>query len=225
MAVPKEPMMMLEAEREELAVFSKRLVPDGLCIGTAGNLSIRAGDVLAITPSGVSYDALRAEAMCIVDLDGQVLEAPSPPSSEVPMHLAVYRTTNATAVVHTHSPYATVLSTVVDELPPVHYVIAGLGGRVRVAPYSTFGTQDLADNMARVLEGRSAVILQNHGTITYGRTLSQAYERALTLEWLCAIYWRAKVFGVPHILPDEEIDRVRAAARVKGYRAASAPGR
>jgi L-fuculose-phosphate aldolase len=140
------------------------------------------------------------------------------------MHLAVYRTSQASAVVHTHSPYATVLSTVVDELPPVHYVIAGLGGRVRVAPYSTFGTEELAASMARGLEGRAAVILQNHGTITHGRTLTQAYDRAVTLEWLSATYWRAKLFGDPHLLPDEEIDRVREAARTKGYRTAPAPG-
>ena len=215
---------MLQAEREELVAVGRSMVPDGLCIGTAGNLSIRAGELVVVTPSGIRYDELEADAMCVLDLDGHVVEAPSPPSSEVPMHLAVYRTTNATAVVHTHSPYATVLSTVVDELPNVHYVIAGLGGRVRVAPYSTFGSEELAASMTRGLEGRSAVILQNHGTITHGRSLRQAYDRAMTLEWLATTYWRAKVFGDPHLLPDEEIERVRQAARTKGYRAASTPG-
>jgi L-fuculose-phosphate aldolase len=216
--------MLLEVQREELAAIGRRMVPEGLCIGTAGNLSIRSGDLVAVTPSGIRYEELEAKAMCVVDVDGHVVEANSPPSSEVPMHLAVYRTTRAAAVVHTHSPYATVLSTVIDELPAVHYVIAGLGGRVRVAPYHTFGTEELAAGMARGLEGRAAVILQNHGTITHGKSLEQAYERAVTLEWLSATYWRAKVFGDPHLLPDEEIERVRAAARVKGYRTATTAG-
>jgi L-fuculose-phosphate aldolase len=159
----------------------------------------------------------------VVTLDGEIVEAPSPPSSETPMHLSVYRSTPAQAVVHTHSPYATVLSTVVEELPPIHYVIAGLGGSVRVAPYATFGTRELADNMAEGLEGRTAVILQNHGTITYGRTLEAAFTRSVTLEWLATLYWRATLFGSPHLLDDAEIDRVREEAKVKGYRPAEAP--
>lgn len=210
--------MLLAPEREELALTGRRLIADGLVTGAAGNLSVRSGDLLAVTPTGIPYDQLVAESMCIVRIDGEIVEAPTVPSSEVPMHLAVYRATDAGAVVHTHSPYAAVLSAVVDELPPIHYVIAGLGGRVRVAPYRTFGTEELADEMARALEGRTAVLLQNHGTITYGPTLSQAYERSVTLEWLAAMYWRAMVFGTPKILPDEEIDRVRDLRQVAGYR-------
>jgi L-fuculose-phosphate aldolase len=216
--------MLLEAERQELAHVGRRMLADGLCIGTAGNLSLRSGDLIAVTPSGIPYDRLDPASMCVIGVEGNVVEAPTVPSSEVPMHLAVYRGTKAGAVVHTHSPYATVLSTLVDELPPIHYVIAGLGGRVRVAPYHTFGTEELAVDMINALEGRAAVILQNHGTITHGRTLEQAYDRSVTLEWLSAMFWRAKLFGQPNILSDDEIDRVRERARVKGYRAAEVPG-
>jgi L-fuculose-phosphate aldolase len=216
--------MLLEAERQELAQVGRRMLADGLCVGTAGNLSLRSGDLVAVTPSGIPYDRLDAASMCVIGIEGDVVEAPTVPSSEVPMHLAVYQGTKAGAVVHTHSPYATVLSTLVDELPPIHYVIAGLGGRVRVAPYHTFGTEELAVEMINALSGRAAVLLQNHGTITYGRTLEQAYDRAVTLEWLSAMYWRAKLFGQPNLLSDDEIDRVRERARVKGYRAAEVPG-
>ncbi len=215
--------MAYQREREDLVGHGRDLVSSGLCVGTSGNLSIRCGEVVVLTPSGIPYDRLQAEAMCVVTLDGEIVEAPSPPSSETPMHLAVYRSTPAKAVVHTHSPYATVLSTVVQELPPIHYVIAGLGGSVRVAPYATFGSRELAENMAQGLEGRTAVILQNHGTITYGHTLEQAFSRSVTLEWLATLYWRAMLFGKPHVLEDAEIDRVRAEARVKGYRRAEAP--
>ena len=201
--------MLLAEEREELADFGRRMIADGLVVGTAGNLSMRSGDLVAVSPSGIPYDRLDAASICIVGVDGDVVDAPSRPSSEMPMHLAVYRGTQAAAVVHTHSPYATALSTVVDELPAVHYLIAGLGGRVRVAPYRTFGTDELADSMIESLAGRSAVLLQNHGTITYGRSLREAYDRSVTLEWLAATYWRARLFGQPTLLSDEEIDRVR----------------
>jgi L-fuculose-phosphate aldolase len=215
--------MLLERERDQLADIGRRLVADRLVVGAAGNLSIRTGDLIAITPSGIPYDTLDAAAMCIIGIDGDVVEAPTVASSEVPIHLAVYRGTKAGAVVHTHSPYATALSTVVDELPPIHYAIASLGGRVRVAPYHTFGTEALAGDMIRALEGRAAALLQNHGTVTHGLTIDEAYDRSMTLEWLSTLYWRAQLFGRPNILSDDEIDQVRQRASVMGYRAAQLP--
>jgi L-fuculose-phosphate aldolase len=205
--------------REALCEYGNRLVADGLVIGTAGNLSIRLGDRVLITPSGIPYDATRPEHVCVLDLDGEVLEASGPASSETPMHLTIYRHTHARAVVHTHAPFSTALSTVLDELPAVHYALAGLGGPIRVAPYATFGSGDLARNMLEALEGRSAALLGNHGTIAYGRDIAQAYLRTQTLEWVAEVYWRAKTFGEPRLLPVEELDRVRElASGAKGYR-------
>jgi L-fuculose-phosphate aldolase len=194
--------------REDLVAYGRRLAPDGLAIGTAGNLSCRVGDVVAITPRGVGYDVLASGHICLMTLDGDPIEAPLGPSSELPMHLSVYRGGDAAAVVHTHSPFATTLGTLIDELPPIHYLISLLGGPVRVAPYATPGSPELADHMARALEGRSAVLLGNHGTITTGDTLDQAYSRALLLEWLCSLYYRARLLGEPRLLDLEEIDRV-----------------
>jgi len=205
--------------REALVEYGNRLVADGLVIGTAGNLSVRLGDRVLITPSGMPYDETAPEHVCVLDLDGEVLEATGPASSETPMHLTIYRHTKARAVVHTHAPFSTALSTVLDELPPVHYALAGLGGPIRVAPYATFGSGDLARNMLEALEGRSAALLGNHGTIAYGRDLPQAYLRTQTLEWVAEVYWRAKAFGEPRLLPVEELDRVRElASGSKGYR-------
>jgi L-fuculose-phosphate aldolase len=205
--------------RAALVDYGNRLVADGLVIGTAGNLSIRLGDRVLITPSGIPYDETGPEHVCVLDLDGEVLEASGPASSETPMHLTIYRHTKARAVVHTHAPFSTALSTVIDELPPVHYALAGLGGPIRVAPYATFGSGDLARNMLEALEGRSAALLGNHGTIAYGRDLPQAYLRTQTLEWVAEVYWRAKTFGEPRLLPVEELDRVRELATgSKGYR-------
>lgn len=210
--------MTVDEARAELAEYSKRLIPDGLATGTAGNLSVRVDDRIVVTPSGVPYSKLRPESMCVLDLDGQVLESELAPSSEVPMHLMVYRNSEAGAVVHTHSPYATTLSTVVTELPAIHYVIARLGNSVKVVPYATFGSAQLAENMRSGLEGRTAVLLQNHGTIAYGRTLPDAYQRSITLEWLACLYYRARMLGNPRTLTPEELDAVRSAGRTRGYR-------
>lgn len=209
-------MCRLEPERAEIVRYAQRLRPDHLVVGMSGNISARSGDLVAITPTGVDYDELSPEKISVLRLDGAQVDGELAPSSEVPMHLAVYQRTTATAVVHTHSPYATTLSTLVDELPPIHYMLAQLGGAVRVAPYATFGTDELARNMVEGLEGRSAVILQNHGTITTGATLAQAYDRSITLEWLSELYYRARLFGTPHLLAAEEIDTVVQALRNYG---------
>jgi L-fuculose-phosphate aldolase len=198
----------LRQARDDLVAYGRRLAVDGLAIGTAGNLSCRVGDVVAITPRGLRYDVLSPGHICLMTLDGDPIEAPLGPSSELPMHLSVYRARDAAAVVHTHSPFATTLGTLIDELPPIHYLISLLGGPVRVAPYATPGSPELADHMARALEGRSAVLLGNHGTITTGDTLDQAYSRALLLEWLCSLYYRARLLGEPRLLDLEEIDKV-----------------
>lgn len=206
--------MLLEAERAEVVRFARRLRPDGLVVGTAGNLSRRIGDLVAITPSAVDYDELDADLICVVGLDGGVLEGDRPASSELPMHRAVYRETDAAAIVHTHAPYATTLATVVDELPAIHYTIAELGGPVPVAPYATFGTPELAGVVAEALDGRYAVLLGGHGTLTVGDTLAQAYGRSILLEWLSALYYRAMLLGEPRLLAPDEVERV--AERLRG---------
>jgi L-fuculose-phosphate aldolase len=200
--------MLLEHERRLVVEHAQRLRPDGLAVLTAGNVSVRRGDVVAITPTGLDYDLLRPELVCVVALDGAVVESERAPSSETPLHLAAYRDRSVGAVVHSHPPYATALATLVDEVPPVHYLFADLGGPVRVAPYATFGTGELAESVTRALVGRNAALLANHGTVTVGDTLERAYGRSVLLEWLCAVYYRARLLGEPRALDPAEIDRV-----------------
>ncbi len=201
--------MLLGPERRLVVHYAQRLRPDGLVVLTAGNVSARAGDLVAITPGSFDYDRLTPERICVVHLDGTAAEAGLAPSSELPMHLAVYRAApEARAVVHTHAAYASALSTVVDELPALHYLIAQLGGPVRVAPYATFGSEELAENVASALEGRTAALLGNHGTIAYGETLDEAYSRTMLLEWLSALYLRSSLLGEPRLLAGEEIELV-----------------
>lgn len=200
--------MLLERERKELVEVARRLERDDLALGTSGNLSVRADDLVVITPSGVDYDVLTPELVCVVQRDGTPVETEAKVSTELPMHLAVYDATDAMAVVHTHPPYATVLSTVVDELPPIHYLIAFEGGPVRVAPYATPGSEELAKIVIAALENRSAVLLQNHGALTIGPSLESAYFRSWLLEWLCSMYYRARLAGDPRVLSDDELSAV-----------------
>jgi L-fuculose-phosphate aldolase len=204
-------------ERESLVAFGRRLAGDGLAEGMAGNLSARSGDVVAITPSGVPYADIGPADICLVRLaDGTAVDGQRP-STETPMHLAVYRATDAGAIVHTHSPFAVAVSAVLDELPAVHYAMADLGGPVRVAPYARFGTQRLVDAAVAGLAGRTAVILANHGCLAYGSTLAQAYGRARTLEWLARVYWYARLAGTPRLLSGDALREVREAATALRY--------
>lgn len=200
--------MLLEDERAQLVEYCRRMQADELTVGTSGNLSVRRGDHVAITPSGAAYEDLTPESICVLTLDGDQVDGALEASSEVPMHTQVYEHTDAVAVVHTHPLYASTLSVLIDELPPVHYMIALLGGPVRVAPYATYGSRELAENSVAAMDGRFGALLQNHGATTYGESLAKAYTRSVYLEWVCRMYHQARLLGEPHLLPAEEIARV-----------------
>ncbi|GAY11566.1 class II aldolase/adducin family protein [Pseudonocardia sp. N23] len=213
--------MLLREAREAVVEHCLRMRDDDLTVATSGNISVRVGDLVAVTPSGVAYESLTAAGVCVVDMDGHPADAATAgvvASSELPMHLAVYRGTDAGAVVHTHPLYATTVSLLLDELPAVHYMVAALGGPVRVAPYATYGTSELAEASVVAMAGRTAVILRNHGATTYGPDLPTAYTRSLYLEWLCRLWHQASLAGTPRLLPPEEIDRVAALLRGYGQR-------
>lgn len=201
-------MNELADERAEVLAFARRMARDGLVTGTSGNISRRVGPRIAITPRNRDYETLTVEDVSVVDLDGGALDGTRPASTETPMHLAVYRSFEVGAVVHTHSPFATVIGTVATELPAVHYLIVTLGGPVRVAPYHVFGSDELGRAVAAAGRDRTAVILGTHGAITWGADLAQAYRRSVTLEWLAALYWRACQLGSPRILTAEELKEV-----------------
>jgi len=208
----------LQAARKQLVSYSARLLDDGLAVGSGGNISVRVGDTVAITPSGVGYANMRPEDVCLVTTDGAELPANTEtPSTETPMHLAIYTRTKAAAVVHTHSPEVIALSASRTDLPAIHYAITGLGGPVRVAPYARFGSAELAAATAKALDGRSAVILRNHGAVTYGRDLAQAYDRAVLLEWLARTYRLALSYGEPATLSAADLDEVTAEVRRRRY--------
>ncbi|MFE9122958.1 class II aldolase/adducin family protein [Streptomyces sp. NPDC007172] len=201
----------------ELIDTARRTAAEGLVVGTSGNVSVRVGELILVTPTGVPYDRLGPADTVAVDLEGRQVLGTLRPTSETPMHLAVYRSTDARAVVHTHAVHATAVSTLVPELPLVHYMAAALGGPVRVAPYALYGSEELAGNMLRALEGRTACLLQNHGTVTYGTSLAQAYDRTAQLEWMCRLWLTAAAVPgrTPSLLSPGQLDE--AGEKLRGY--------
>jgi L-fuculose-phosphate aldolase len=208
---------MLDTEREEVAAAARRLAAEGLVAGTSGNLSARRDDLVAITPTGAVLGELEPDHITVVDLDGNVADGALAPTSEIELHLAVYARYGSGAVVHTHAPTATALSCVLDELPCVHYEMLLLGGTVRVAPYRTFGTQELADAVVEALEGRAAALMANHGAVTHGADMPAALRAAELLEWAATVYWRAAAIGSPRVLGDEQRQAVVEAATARRY--------
>jgi L-fuculose-phosphate aldolase len=222
--------MLLAELRAEVAAVCGQLTTAGLVVGTAGNVSARAGDLIAVTPSGLDYAALSPGLVGVHRLDGTPAEAPLAPSSELPLHLAVYAAAGpgagpagpVGAIVHTHSPAATATSALVTEVPAIHYQVAAFGGPVAVAPYATYGTDELAATVVTALNGRSACLMANHGAVTTGPDLATALSRARALEWVCDVYLRAAAAGRPRLLPAEEIGTVARKMASYGQRAPEA---
>ena len=204
------------AARRAIVSAARSMAGFGLTQGTSGNISVRWGEGLLITPSGVPYDDTGPEDIVLLDQDGGTDHALKP-SSEWRFHRDILAARpEVGAVVHCHPIHATAFAICGREIPAVHYMIAAAGGpTVRCAPYATYGTEELSRNALAALEGRSCCLLANHGTIATGPTLDRAMWLAVELETLCRQYAVALQVGDPHILPDDEIARV--VELFKGY--------
>jgi L-fuculose-phosphate aldolase len=189
-----------ESLRGAVAAASRRLAEEDLVLGTAGNVSARLGELIAVTPSSVKLGTLEPNEVAIVDLTGRQLSGPLAPTSELELHLGIHADRGDGAVVHTHAPLATALSITLDELPVVHYQMLLFGGSVRVAPYATFGSPELAAGVHAALQGRTAALMANHGAVTVAADAGAAVDLALLLEWACGLYWRAAQLGEPRTL-------------------------
>jgi L-fuculose-phosphate aldolase len=201
------------AARTALARASRRLAAEGLVLGTAGNVSARAGEHIVVTPTGAALATLAPEEVAVVDGRGALVEGPLAPTSELALHLALYERRDAGAVVHAHAPVATALACVegLDEVPVVHYGMAELGGSVRVAAYATYGTPQLAEAVLAALAERRAALMANHGAVCFAADLAEALELMRLLEWACGVYWRARAIGEPRVLDERALAPVRDA--------------
>lgn len=214
-------MISMQAQRNELVLYGRKLISSRLTTGSGGNLSVidRAAGLVAITPSGVDYFDMHPEDIVIVDLDGTVKQGHYAPSSELDSHLALYREReDINAVVHTHSVYATTIACLNWELPAVHYLVGFAGAKVPLAPYATYGSRELARNICETIGSGNAVLLANHGLMAVGADLKTAFIIAEEIELVARIYLQAKSAGEPVILSDEEMHRVIEKFKTYGQR-------
>lgn len=204
--------------RQELIDTCLKMNALGINQGSAGNISVRVGGGLLITPSGMSYDTLTPDDMVFMKVDGSVPPGQKNPSSEWRFHLDILNARgDAGAVVHTHAMFATTLACLHRDIPAFHYMVAVAGGdSIRCAPYATFGTQALSDNALEALQDRRACLLANHGMIALGESLPKALALAVEVETLAAQYWRAVQAGEPVLLSADEMRRVLEKFRTYG---------
>lgn len=203
--------MTMQKQREAIVRYGRKMITSQLTTGAGGNLSIldRATGQVAISPSGIEYFDLQPQDVVITDLDGQVLDGQYKPSSELGFHLALYRQRpDVNAVLHTHSVYATTMACLGWEIPAVHYLVGFSGHKVPLAPYATFGTEELARNVADSIGAYNAVLLANHGLVAVGSDLGRAFNTAEEIELVARIYYQTKSVGNPVILPETEMERV-----------------
>ena len=204
------------ADREAVARVYRALGARGLNTGSSGNVSQRDGACMVITPTGTTAETVSADALVRVSLDGHV-EGEGVPSSEWSMHAAIYAACpEAGAIVHTHADACTALACLNEGLPPFHYAVLGFGGEdVRCAPYTTFGTKELAALAVAALSGRTACLLANHGMICHAGTPDAALGVAVQLETLVRQYLLARSAGSPRLLTATEI--AAATERFRSY--------
>ena len=192
--------------RKQILATALQMNALGINRGKSGNVSARWKDGFLVTPSGLPYEKTRPSDLVFIDPKGRP-KGSRAPSSEWRFHFDIYRRkSEAHAVVHTHSSFATTLACLGMGVPAFHYMIAVAGGNdIRCAPYATFGTQSLSDHAIKALEGRKACLLANHGMIATGESLKSALALAVEVEALCEQYWRALQIGKPNLLADAEI--------------------
>jgi len=201
--------MLLKQLREEVIETALRVVKAGLVVSTWGNISGRdpESDLIAITPSGMEYDKLLPEDIVIVDKYGKIVDGERKPSSETPMHTMIYRERpEIYGIVHTHSWFATALSTLKREIPVILAELGScVGGSVSVAEYARGGTEDFGKAALKAMGNKTAVLQQNHGVLAVGKSLGEAFATAAVVEDAAKVYWAAIQLGEPTVLPDEEV--------------------
>ena len=194
----------------------------GLNQGTAGNISVRYGDRMLITPSATPYDEMQPEMIAAMPLDRDdgSWDGPLKPSTEWRFHLDILKSRpDVGSIVHTHSTYATILAIARKPIPACHYMIAAFGGMdIRVADYATYGTAELSANALTALEARTGCLLANHGMIATGATLDKAMWLAVELETIARQYYHTLLIGGPVLLSEAQIDDARKGFASYGLR-------
>lgn len=181
----------------------------GLNQGNSGNISVRFGDRMLITPTSIPYEEMAPDMIASMPIKGEygAWEGPNKPSSEWRFHLDIMKARpEVGSVVHTHATYSTILAIARRPIPACHYMVAAFGGDdVRVAGYARYGTKALSEHVLVALEGRNGCLMANHGMLTVGSSLKKAMWRAVELETLAKQYYHTLLIGGPVILSSAQI--------------------
>ncbi|NCC51070.1 MAG: class II aldolase/adducin family protein [Spartobacteria bacterium] len=198
--------------RQELAGYGQRIAARGLTAGAGGNISARDGRFLWIKPSGLAMEELRGRDMTCVDLAcGAVIEGRFKPSSELPLHLGIYRARpDVNAIFHTHSPWASgVITSDADIRPMFAEVVNDLGG-ITTVPYIITGSRNLADAVTEAALQHETIFMMNHGVVALGRSMKQAYFRCCVAEDAAKSFVAASLAGNPRFLSHGQIQELMA---------------
>jgi L-fuculose-phosphate aldolase len=205
--------MKWQSERTIVVRAAQQLLRLGLVAATSGNVSLRLeGDekegLIAITPAGTDYETMTPEDIVVVDYDVDVIEGDAVPSSESLTHVAVYKArSDISAVIHTHSIYASVLAVAGVPLPPIlDELVAYLGGPVEVAEYGFPSSEDLGEKAIQAMGERNAVFIRNHGVLAAGRDMPDALRACELVERAAQIYIQARALGSVRTLPSEVVE-------------------
>ena len=202
-------MNMYEDVKKEILDICLQMVENDLVIGSSGNVSVHVDDYVVITPSSIFYTDMTPEDMVVLDLDGKVVEGKRNPSVEWQMHMALYQDRkDVSAVVHTHSIYASAMAVTRESLPPIiDETVPKLGSDVKVTTYYMPGTKDLGISVVNAIKDRSAALIANHGAVCVAKTLKKALHLAVLLERICKIYMIAHTSGnTVYHLPDNVVE-------------------
>ena len=204
--------------QREIISISQEMNKKGINQGSSGNISVRYEDGMLITPSSISYEELTINNIVYMDFNGSIKNLsnrshqnePNRPSSEWNLHAEILKTkSEVNAVMHCHSIYATAIACHQKGIPSFHYMTAICGGEdIRCGKYATFGTENLALNAIEALEKRSACLLANHGQLTIGDSLEEAFLLSIEVETLAKIYIKSFQLGNPFILSPIEMNNV-----------------
>lgn len=209
--------------RSEICAAMVDLVRTGLNRGASGNIAVRDGAHMLITPSGVPPQEITPEMIARMPLSGDgVWTGPLKPSVEWRFHRDILNARpEMGAVVHTHAPWCTVLACARKPIPAVHYMIAAFGGPdIRLAEFATYGTPDLSRNILAAMEGRAGCLMANHGMVVAGPSLDRAMWLAQEIEALAHQHYHTLLIGGSAILSDAEIDTTIKGFASYGKRAA-----
>ncbi|MBN2047606.1 MAG: class II aldolase/adducin family protein [Anaerolineaceae bacterium] len=210
--------MRLEQERSDVLKYCRMMIEHNLTTGSGGNISIynREEGLVAISPGSKDYFAITPEDIMIVDIDGNVVEGRNKPSSETSFHLALLKhRPDVNSVVHSHSVHATTVACLREDIPPLHYLVGLIGDKIPCTPYATFATVELAENIVQNIGNYNAALLANHGVVSVGRDVGQAFTIAEHVELIAHMYLMAKSAGSPVLLDGAEMERLQA--RFKKY--------